>query len=117
MWMERCNFLKLGEYKRCFAVPVTHRLAARRTLGLRDFHGEILMMVKRGDSPINDREREEMARDHPQIRIVDAPHFCDITVYTRAVRTGRIRSTIECWSDIHPALVTTLSNWQVCQNV
>ena len=111
LWQERCNFLQLGEYKRCFAVPVTHRLASRQKLGLRDLYGETLMMVGRGDSPINDREREEIERDHPQIRIEDTPQFYDIAVFNRAVQTGSILSTIECWRDIHPALVTIPMEW------
>lgn len=105
-WLERANFLPLGAYRRCFAVPVTHRLANRKTLGMRDLHGETLMMVRRGDSPINDAERDEIERGHPQIRIEDTPTFYDIEVFNRCVQTGSILSSIACWKDVHPALVT-----------
>lgn len=105
-WLNRCNFLKLGEYKRCFAVPITHKLATKKELTLTDLHGETLMMVKRGDSPTNDRERDEIEKYHPQIKIEDTPLFYDIGVFNHAVQTGSILSSIECWTDIHPALVT-----------
>ncbi|MFV0400012.1 MAG: LysR family transcriptional regulator [Oscillospiraceae bacterium] len=112
LWRERCNFVKLGEYKRCFAVPVTHRLASKQKISLDDLHGETLMMVGRGDSPINDREREDIERNYPQIRIVDTPYFYDIGVFNRAVQTGSILSSIEYWKDIHPALVTIPMEWE-----
>lgn len=112
LWRERCNFVKLGEYKRCFAVPVTHRLASKQQISLTDLHGETLMMVGRGDSPINDREREDIERNHPQIRIADTPYFYDIGVFNRTVQTGSILSSIECWKDIHPALVTIPMEWE-----
>lgn len=105
-WLERCNFLQLGAYQRCFAVPVTHRLAGRKTLGFADLDGETLMMVKRGDSPINDAERDKIEREYPQIRIEDTPVFYDIEVFNRCVQTGSVLSSIECWRDVHPSLVT-----------
>lgn len=106
LWLERCNFLKLGEFRRCYAVPVTHRLAGRQTLSPADLHGETLLMAGRGSSPVVDRERDEMARNHPQITLADTPPFYDIGVFNHAVQTGGILSSLECWSDVHPALAT-----------
>lgn len=106
LWQERCNFLKLGEYRRCFAVPITHRLASRTELDITDLYGETLMMVKRGDSPINDRERNEIERNHPRIHIEDTDYFYDMGVFNQAVQTGSILSSVECWSEVHPSLVT-----------
>lgn len=106
IWMERCNFLKLGEYKRCFAVPITHRLAAKKQLHVTDFYGETVIMVKRGDSPINDFERDDIEQNHPQLKIEDAPTFYSIEVFNHCVQTNSILSSIECWKDIHPSMVT-----------
>ena len=47
---EKSNYLNLGEYQLCVAVPQGHPLAARKELTLRDLHGEHLMMVKSGDT-------------------------------------------------------------------
>lgn len=110
-WLSRCNFFKLGEYRRCCAVPFKHRLASKKTLNLTDLYGETLMMVKRGDSPINDAERDEIEQNHPQIHIVDTPSFYDIGVFNYSERNAYILSSIECWGDIHPSLVTIPINW------
>lgn len=105
-WMERCNFFQLGTYRRCFAVPFNHRLAKKKQLSLADLHGETLMMVKRGDSPINDMERSLIEQNHPQIKLVDAPVFYDIEVFNQCIQSSSVLSSIECWSEVHPALVT-----------
>jgi len=105
-WLERCSFLQLGVYDRCFAVPITHRLAGKKELKITDLYGETLMMVKRGDSPINDFERDEIEREHPQIKIEDTPTFYDIEVFNRCAQTNNILSSIACWKDIHPSLIT-----------
>lgn len=110
-WLSRCNFYPLGEYRRCCAVPMKHRLAAKKILKITDLYGETLMMVKRGDSPINDRVRDEIEQNHPQIRIEDAPAFYDINVFNYCEQTNCVLSTIECWKDIHPSLVTIPVDW------
>lgn len=106
IWLERCNFLKLGDYKRCFAVPITHRLAKKKELDITDFYGETVVMVKRGDSPINDFERDEMEQNHPQIKIEDASNFYSIEVFNKCVQNNSLLSSVECWKDIHPSMVT-----------
>lgn len=111
LWREQCNFLPLGEYPRGFAVPITHRLATKKMLTITDLYGETVMMIKRGDSPINDRERDEIEKNHPQIRIEDTPYFYDIGVFNHCVRTGSILSSILCWQDVHPSLVTIPMDW------
>ena len=77
-WLERCGFQKLGEYKKCIAVNAEHRLAKKSIISLSDLHGERLMMVKEGDSEINDRIRADLKQNHPQIQIVDAPQFLSL---------------------------------------
>lgn len=110
-WMRRCSFYPLGEYRLCCAVPVRHRLAAKERLRITDLYGETLMMVRRGDSPINDRIRDEIER-HPQITIADTAHFYDVGVFNRCEQTGSVLSTIECWKDVHPSLVTIPVDWE-----
>lgn len=109
-WLERCNLLKLGAYKKCIAVPAGHRLAGRKRLKISDLFGETLMMVKAGDSPINDRIREDLSQ-YPQIKIEDTDHHYDISVYNRCVREGCLLLNLECWSNVHPALVTVPVEW------
>lgn len=105
-WLERCQMLTLGSYKKCIAMPFTHRLAKKKKLHLADLHGETLMMVKEGSSPINDKLRADLQKNHPQIIIEDLPHYYDISVFNRCAQTGHLLLNLECWADVHPALVT-----------
>ncbi len=105
-WLERCQMLTLGSYKKCIAMPFTHRLAKKKKLNLTDLHGETLMMVKEGNSPINDKLRADLQKNHPQIMIEDLPHYYDISVFNRCAQTGHLLLNLECWADVHPALVT-----------
>lgn len=110
-WLERCGFQKLGEYKKCIAVNREHRLAKKSIISLSDLHGERLMMVKEGDSAINDRIRADLKQDHPQIQIVDAPQFYDMSVFNSCAQSGDVLLTIECWQNVHPLLVTVPVEW------
>lgn len=69
------------------------------------------MMVKKGDSPANDRIRSDLREKHPSIRIEDTQNFYDISVFNRCIETGNVLLTLERWQDVHPALVTIPVNW------
>ena len=109
-WLDRCNFYQLGTYQHCCAVARDHPLARRERLTMEDLYGQTLMMVKKGDSNVVDRIREEVSR-HPQIKIEDTPQFYDMEVFNRCTRTGNVMVTLECWRDVHPALVTRPVAW------
>lgn len=109
-WLDRCRFLPLGQYHHCVAVPRDHPLAGRQRLTIRDLYGETLMMVKRGDSPSVDRVRDEIER-HPAIRIEDTSQFYDLEVFNRCAQTRQPLMTLDCWTDVHPSLVTLPVDW------
>lgn len=48
---------------------------------------------------------------HPQIHIADAPQFYDIEVFNQCEQSQNLMVTIECWKDVHPALVTLPVDW------
>ncbi len=110
-WLSRCNFLHLGRYKKMIAVSGEHRLAKKSIVYLNDLYGETLMMVRQGDSGVNDLLRSDLEKNHPLIKIEDTPQFYDISVFNRSAETGKVLLTIECWQDVHPALVTIPVNW------
>ena len=110
LWLDRCRFLPLGSYQHCVAVSREHPLASRSRLTLSDLEGQTLMMVKEGDSPVVDAIRAEVRR-YPGIRIEDTPQFYDIEVFNRCQATMSVMLTIECWKDVHPALVTIPMDW------
>lgn len=110
-WLDRCNMLPLGRYKKMCAVSREHPLAGKKCLELSDLYGETLMMVKEGDSETNDFIRSDLRKNHPAIRIEDTPQFYDISVFNRCIETGNVLLTLECWQDVHPALVSIPVNW------
>ena len=87
-WLNLCNMLPLGRYKKMIAVPRNHRLAEKSLIQLEDLYDETLMMVKRGDSGVNDFLRNDLERNHPQIHIEDTPHFYDMSVFNHCAETG-----------------------------
>lgn len=110
-WLTLCSMLPLGRYKKMIAVPREHRLAMKNQIELTDLYGETLMMVKQGDSGVNDFIRSNLERNHPQIHIEDTPHFYDMSVFNHCAETGKVLLTIECWQDVHPGLVSIPVNW------
>lgn len=110
-WPNRCNMLKLGHYRKMVAVPREHRLAQKDIIEIEDLYGETLMMVKRGDSGLNDFLRNDLERFHPEIKIESTQQFYDLSVFNRCIKTGCVLLTIECWRDVHPGIVTIPVNW------
>ena len=111
-WLDRCNMLPLGRYKKMCAVSREHPLAGKKCLELSDLYGETLMMVKEGDSKTNDLIRNDLQKNHPAIRIEDTPQFYDISVFNRCIETGNVLLMLECWQDVHPALISIPVKWE-----
>lgn len=111
-WFKLCNFLPLGRYKKMVSVSREHRLANKKNINIEDLYGETLMMVKRGDSGVNDFLRNDLEKNHPQIQIWDTPQFYDLSVFNHCAETGKVLLTIECWQDVHPALISIPVNWK-----
>lgn len=112
MWLDKCNMLPLGRYKKMCAVSREHHLSSKEHLDISDLYGETLMMVAEGDSGTNDSIRSELKQNHPAIRIEDTQHFYDVAVFNRCAETKNVLLTLECWKDVHPALVTIPVNWE-----
>ena len=110
-WLSYCQFLPLGRYRKMAAVSREHRLAGKKRLEIEDLYGETLMMVRRGDSGVNDEIRNDLERNHPQIHIEDTPQFYDLSVFNRCAEMGNVLLTIECWQEVHPGLVSIPVNW------
>ena len=95
---------------RCGSRPFYNK--EEKQLALSDLYGETLMMVKQGDSRTNDRIRADLTRDHPAIQIEDTPQFYDISVFNRCAETGNVLLILDCWQDVHPALVSIPVDWE-----
>lgn len=111
LWLNQCQMLPLGRYRKMCAVSRDDPLAGKKRLTFADLYGRTLMMVKRGDSQTNDFIRNDLERNHPQILIEDTSRFYDISVFNRCAETGNILLSLECWQDVHPGLVTLPVDW------
>ena len=109
-WLDRCNFLPLGTYRYCVAVPQDHPLAGKDKLTIEDMEGETLMLVRQGDSPSVDQVRAAL-KEHSQIHLEDTPPFYDMEVFNSSVQTRHLLLTLDCWKDVHPLLVTLPVAW------
>ncbi len=110
-WNERYNILPLAPLDCRIAVPRKHRLSKKDLLLWSDLDGETFMLVKRGDSPVLNRMRDEIEAKHPQITLLDTPHFYDINVFNDCVQMGCVMETLEIWKDVHPSIVTIPMAW------
>lgn len=109
-WLDRCNFLPLGVYHHCVAVPREHPLARKEKLTVEDLYGQTLMLVKRGDSGSVDQVRDFLEA-HPAITLADTSQFYDMEVFNRCVQARCLLMTLDCWKEVHPALVTLPVDW------
>lgn len=111
LWLSLCNFLPIGRYKKMVAVRREHPLATKKSLKISDLYGYTLMMVRAGDSVVNDFLRNDLTKHHPQINIEDTEYFYDLSVFNRCAETDNVLLTIECWQDVHPVLVSISVEW------
>lgn len=105
-WLENFNFLKLGEYKFCIAVPISHPLAKKDKIDLSDLSGEKVTAITTGDSKKNQDILDEIKSTCKNVEIFDAPFFYDINVFNTCEENGSLLVALECWKDIHPAFKT-----------
>lgn len=110
-WISRLNIFSLGECKCCITLSMNHRLANKKILKWKDLHGEKLMLVAKGISPVMDQLRAEIMNKHPSITICDSPNYYDIDVFNRCAQEEYLMETPETWSGLHPALVTLPVTW------
>jgi len=111
-WKEKYNILVLKQGKCCIAVPRKHRLAKKEKLKWSDLDGENLMLLKRGDSPVLNRLRDEIETKHPNINILNILHFYDTNIFNECEQTGYIMETLDIWKDVHPSIVTIPMEWE-----
>lgn len=111
-WRERYSILPLEPVHCCIAVPRKHPLSKKKRLRWSDLDGETMMLVKRGDSPVLNRLRNEIEKQHPLITLMDTPHFYDTSIFNECEQTDCIMETLDIWKDVHPSLVTIPVEWE-----
>lgn len=101
-----CNFIPVGLYNFCLTMPKRHRLSKKKILSLSDLSGELLLLMKQGNSTINDKIREDIIKKYPEINIQDIPPHYNMDTFNRPLETDGILLSLDCWKDVHPSLVT-----------
>lgn len=105
-WLKNFDFLKLGDYKFCIAVPISHPLAKKDSISFEDLSGEKVIAITTGDSKQNQDILNKIKTICKDVEIFDAPFFYDIDVFNRCEESGSFLVTLECWKDVHPAFKT-----------
>lgn len=108
---RECRGLELSHEKLCVSFSVNHPLASKNRLFVRDLYGQELMMITPGSMASMDALRENLTKNHPQIRIVDFPLY-KTAVFNECENSGRLLVTVERWKSIHPLLKTVRMSWK-----
>jgi len=108
---EMANYMELGEYNLCVAVPQSHRLAGKDCLSVRDLYGEHLLTVKSGDTQILTAFHDMLRFTHPQIVLEETDYYYDMDTFNTCERTGSLLLTLDAWREVHPSLVTVPVDW------
>lgn len=111
-WKKSYNILPIGTCKCCIAVSRRHPLAKKGRLTWSDMAGETLMLIKRGESPVLDRMRDEIEASHPEIKVVNLPNFYDMEVFNACERHGYLLEVPDTWADVHPSIATSQVDWE-----
>lgn len=111
-WKKSYSIYPLSTCKCCIAVPRRHPLAKKDRLTWTDLDGETLMLIKRGESPVLDRMRNEIEEGHPDIHIVDLENFYDMEVFNTCEQKGYFMEVPDTWTDAHPSIATIPFEWE-----
>ena len=106
----QCAALELSRTPIACAVPLNHRLAEKRMLSVQDLYGERFMLIRRGWNQYLDIMRDELWKNHPQIKIVDFERF-NLNVFNQCESENNIMMTIDNWKNVHPMLKSIPIRW------
>ena len=107
---RKCAGLELCRTPILCAVSIYHPLAAKARLRVEDLYGENFMLIKRGWNKYLDAMRDDLWRDHPQVKIIDFDMF-NIGVFNRCENSNHVLMTINAWDNVHPLLKTLPVEW------
>lgn len=108
---RRCCGFELFRAPVCCAVSLSHPLAAKERLAVSDLFGENLMLIRRGRIKAVDELRDELARNYPQVNVVDFD-FYNTEVFNRCENGGALLTAVECWRSVHPLLRIIPVEWE-----
>lgn len=108
--IRNCSGLALSTEPICAAVSMTHRLADRTRISIRDLYGENLFLVKDGWCRTVDQMRKDLKREHPQIFINNFDFF-NVEIFNRCENSRDVLMAIAKWTNVHPLLKIIPVDW------
>jgi len=111
-WQAQHSILLLDHIPCRVALSRKHRLAKKRQLTWSDLDGETFMLIQRGDSPVLNQMRDDIVKNHPNIKIKDALNKYDAAIFNECDQMNCLMETLDIWTDIHPSLVTLPMEWE-----
>lgn len=101
----RCETFHLQDLPLCVACAKSHPLADRQRLTFRDLHGQTLWVAPRGQSREQDRLRDDLEQNHPEITLKNAKYL-DTGAFNQLASSSELMISAPCWSGVHPLLAT-----------
>ncbi|WP_423215350.1 LysR family transcriptional regulator [Streptococcus equinus] len=111
-WQHSANILILKNLPCRIAVPLKNTLSKKDKLEWSDLKNETFMLMQDGDSPVLNQMKEEILKNHPQIKLVDAEHKYDLNTFNRCAKEGYLMESLEIWENVHPTLRTLPMDWK-----
>lgn len=108
--LHGCTAVELNRQPICCAVSIYHPLAQKEKLRIEDLYGQNLMLMKRDWSDHVDRLRDELWREHPQIKIADFS-FYNVDVFNQCENNGALLMAVPIWASVHPLLKIVPVEW------
>ena len=109
--LRQCQGMEISRQRICCAVSLNHRLASKETLTFQDLYGENFLMMHRGWSNDVDELRDDIWKNHPQIRVVDFDIY-SMEIFNRCENSNEILMAVENWKDAHPLLKIIPVEWK-----
>lgn len=109
--LRNCEGTALSREPFCCAVSIHHPLAEKDRLSVADLYGHTLMLMRRGWSRHVDLLRDDLRKNHEQIKIADFD-FYDVNVFNRCENGGDALLAIPGWAGVHPMLKMIPVAWE-----
>lgn len=108
--LRGCDGTEISREPFCAAVSIHHRLAGRESITLADLAGESLMLMQRGWSYYGDRLRDDLEKNHPEIKIVDFELY-NVEAFNRCENNNEVLLAFKSWESVHPLIRIIPVEW------
>ncbi len=110
-WGDRFQAFHLHDLPLCIACSRSHPLASKERLTLQDLYGQTLWIAARGVDDYQDRVRDDLEQNHPQIQLKDSLYL-NLGGFNQLVASQDVAISALCWSEVHPLLATIPVEWE-----